>query len=91
MHAHAIFSHLEDNIWFESISQTCGEINGGFFIIIISRDSLSAQSPDPGAHGKMHGYIQLRYLPFTASLYMSTRLLALVFYERLILGVTIRS
>ena len=49
MHAHATFSYLEDNIWFESINQTCGEINDGFFI---SRDSLSAQSPDSGAHGK---------------------------------------
>ena len=54
MHAHDTFSHLEDNIWFESISETCGEINAGFFIIKISRDSLSAQSPDAEAHGKMH-------------------------------------
>ena len=46
MHAHATFSHLEDNIWFESISQTCGEINDGFFIIspeILYQHNLPSQ------------------------------------------------
>ena len=68
MHAHATFSHLEDDVWFESISQTCWEINGGFFIIKISRDSLSAQSPESGAHGKnacLYQGGQLRYFLFT--------------------------